>query len=239
MAGLSLLLSELRSQADPDRAKHLQRFFKTGKGEYAEGDQMLGITVPEQRKLARKYDGLSLPDIKRLLQSKWHEERLVALLILVHQFQKGDESLQEKIFNLYLGNTRHINNWDLVDASAEYIVGPWIEDRDKSLLVGLAQSDLIWERRIAMLSTFCYIKKGKPEWALKIAEILVEDQHDLIQKAVGWMLREVGKRCSIESEKTFLKKYFKTMPRTMLRYAIERFEEPERLKWLRGEVENS
>lgn len=234
MACLSSLQSELHAQSDPDRAKHLQRFFKTGKGEYAEGDLMLGITVPEQRKLAKKYKDISLTDITKLLRSKWHEERLTALLILVQQFQAGSDEKKEKIFKLYVANTRFINNWDLVDTSAEYIVGPWMESRDKSLLVELAQSDLIWERRIAMLSTFCYIKKGKPEWALNIAVILVEDQHDLIQKAVGWMLREVGKRCSLKVEKSFLEKHFRKMPRTMLRYAIERFEEQERLKWMRG-----
>lgn len=234
MTNLQSIRSELHSLANPEKAKHLQRFFKTGKGEYAEGDKMLGITVPAQRKLALKFKELSLADVTKLLQSKWHEERLTALLILVYQFQKGDERKQQKIFKLYLDNTPYINNWDLVDTSAEFIVGPWLEEKDKSLLVELAHSELIWERRIAMLATFHHIKKGKPDWALKIAEILVEDSHDLIQKAVGWMLREVGKRCSLEAEEAFLKKHHRKMPRTMLRYAIERFEEPRRMKWLKG-----
>ncbi len=234
MERLSSLRSEMKSLSDPDRAQHLQRFFKTRKGEYAEGDKMMGISVPVQRTLVKKYVNLSLKDVTKILQSQWHEERLTALLILVEQFQKGDDEQQKEIFNLYLKNTKLINNWDLVDASSEYIVGSWLEDRDKNLLIDLAHSDLIWERRIAMLATFCYIKKGNPEWALKIAEVLVADQHDLIQKAVGWMLREVGKRCSLEAEEAFLKKHFKKMPRTMLRYAVERFEEPKRLKWLKG-----
>ncbi len=235
MASLSSLRSEMKFLSDPVRAQHLQRFFKTGKGEYAEGDKMMGITVPVQRTLVRKYLGLSLQDVAKILKSQWHEERLTALLILVKQFQKGNDEQQKEIFELYLKNTRFINNWDLVDASAEYIVGAWLEDRDKGLLIDLAHSELLWDRRIAMLASFCYIKKGNPEWALKIAEILVSDQQDLIQKAVGWMLREVGKRCSPGAEEAFLEKHFRKMPRTMLRYAIERFEEPKRLKWLRGE----
>ena len=234
MSNLPSFRSELKALADPDRAKHLQRFFKTGKGEYAEGDKMLGISVPAQRILAKKYRDLSLEEITDLLQSQWHEERLTALLILVYQFKKGNEQNKKDIFDLYLRNTNHINNWDLVDSSSEFIAGPYLENKDKDLLVQLAHSPVLWERRIAMMATFCYIKKGNPEWALKIAEILIEDPHDLVQKAVGWMLREVGKRCSLEVEKAFLEKHYRKMPRTMLRYAIERFEESERLKWLKS-----
>lgn len=234
MSNLPSFRLELKALADPERAIHVQRFFKTGKGEYAEGDKMLGISVPAQRALAKKYKELSLQDTAQLLKSQWHEERLSALLILVYQFQKGDEAKQKDIFDLYLRNTRYINNWDLVDASSEFIAGPYLENKDKDLLVQLAHSPVLWERRIAMMATFCYIKKGNPEWALKIAEILKEDPHDLVQKAVGWMLREVGKRCSLEVEEAFLEKHYRKMPRTMLRYAIERFEESERLKWLKS-----
>lgn len=232
MADINQLKKMLQNKADKTKEEQVKRFFKTKKGEYAEEDIFLGITVPEQRKVAKQFSGLTITDLTILLQSKIHEERLTALLILVDQFKKGNEKEQNTIYNLYLNNTSHINNWDLVDSSAEFIVGPWLENRDKSILLKLSQSKLLWERRIAMLACFHYIKNHDAKWGLKIAEQLVEDKEDLIQKAVGWMLREIGKRCSQVEEETFLEKHYAKMPRTMLRYAIERFEDEKRKFWL-------
>ena len=208
-------------------------FFKTGKGQYGEGDKFLGITVPQTRTVAKKYWQLPLAEVLQLLQSAFHEERLAALLILVLQYQKGDEKQRKKIFQAYLENTQWINNWDLVDLTADRIVGAYLADKPKDLLFKLAQSKLLWERRIAMLATFHEIKNGRSETSLAIAEKLLSDQEDLMHKAVGWMLREVGKRCSQEEEEKFLQKYIKVMPRTTLRYAIERFEEGKRLRYLK------
>ncbi len=220
---LSELNAELDRLANPEKARFLQKFFKTGKGEYAEGDVFLGITVPELRRLARRFRGLSLDDARELFGSPYHEARLTALIILVEQFRKADMSGREHIFRLYMSRRRRINNWDLVDLSAPYIVGPHLEDRPRVMLDRLAISHYLWDRRIAMLATFHFIRKGDAEDALRIAEILAGDQHDLIHKAVGWMLREVGKRCGEEIECEFLERHCRTMPRTMLRYAIERF----------------
>lgn len=230
---ITQLKSALRAKANPGKVPILQRFFKTGKGEYAEGDKFLGITVPEQRKIAKTFENISLSKLAALLKSIYHEERHTALIIMVAQYKRGHVETQKAIYDLYLDNIKYINNWDLVDVSAEYIVGAWLEDKNKSVLIEMAHSNLVWKRRIAMLSTFCYIKKGNSKWALKIAAILVEDEHDLIQKAVGWMLRELGKRCSLQEEEKFLKKHYQRMPRTMLRYAIERFEKKKRLEWLK------
>ncbi|MFA5103742.1 MAG: DNA alkylation repair protein [Candidatus Margulisiibacteriota bacterium] len=226
----------LRSLASKEKAKILSGFFKTGPGQYGEGDVFLGITVPKIRKAVKAFEGITLAELKILLGSKYHEERLAALLILVAQYKKGDEFLRKKIFQLYLTNTRHINNWDLVDLSAEHIVGQYLSDRPKDLLYKLAKSKDLWERRISVLSTFAYIKEGECDETLKISEMLLKDDHDLIHKAVGWMLREVGKRCSMQKEEAFLKKHYKIMPRTMLRYAIERFPEKKRQMYLRGQV---
>lgn len=223
----------LIQKSNPAKAAHLQRFFKTGRGEYAEGDVFIGVTVPEQRKIAKLFSNLSLNETIVLLHSKIHEERLVALLILVDQYKKGNEQKKEEIYKFYVNNTAYVNNWDLVDTSAEYIVGPWLEIRDKSFLLELSQSHLLWERRIAMLACFHYIKKGNATWALKVAEQLLRDKEDLIHKAVGWMLREIGKRCSQAEEEAFLEQNYAKMPRTMLRYAIERFEEGKRQFWLK------
>mgnify|MGYP001575830650 CR=1 FL=1 len=223
------LRADLRKLADPEKAKILQRFFKTGKGEYGEGDIFLGITVPQSRSIAIKYKNLAFGDIKRLLRSKIHEERLIALLILVHNFKNKDEKEKKYIYDFYLKNTKYINNWDLVDLSADKIVGTSIDSGvvstpQNDILIKLAKSKNLWERRIAIISTFKFIKRQKDaSWTLKIAEILLNDKHDLIQKAVGWMLREVGKQISQKVEEEFLRKYYKNMPRTMLRYAIERF----------------
>ena len=228
-----VLVSELLNAADPRKAAVLQRFFKTGPGEYAEGDIFLGVMVPQTRALVKKYwRDISIPQVETLLRSKYHEGRLAALFILVAKFEKGDECSKKEIFDVYLGNTGHINNWDLVDLTAPRIVGAYLDGRDKKILFKLAHSEIVWERRIAMLATSYDIYKGNPNVALEIAGILVNDKHDLIQKAVGWMLREVGKRCGQKDEEQFLEKHYKTMPRTALRYAIERFDSDKRRYYL-------
>jgi len=225
---LNLITKDLEKAGDKERAKNLSRFFKTGKGEYGEGDIFIGIIVPKQREIAKKYSTLSLKDIQQLLSSKIHEYRLTALLILVLQFQKSND---KSIINFYLKNTKYINNWDLVDLSAHRLLGIYLINKDKSILYKLARSKNIWERRIAVISTFAFINKDKFEDSLKISEILLNDKQDLIQKAVGWMLREIGKRDQKMEEK-FLKKYYKQMPRTMLRYSIERFSQEKRNLYL-------
>lgn len=228
---LKQLQKELHRLSNPLKAKILQRFFKTGKGEYGEGDIFLGITVPEQRRIAVKYRDLRLESLQKLLQSKIHEERLVALLILVEQYKKTDAENKKQIFDFYLQNTKYINNWDLVDLSAEKIMGDFLLGKDKSIIYRLVKSKNIWERRIAIMTTFQFIKNNQLEHTLRVCKILLKDKHDLIQKAAGWMLREIGKRDQ-KAEEEFLKKYYKTMPRTMLRYAIERFDERKRRIYL-------
>ncbi len=221
------IVQELEQLADPKQATLFQGFFKTGKGQYGEGDIFLGIKVPEQRKVAVKYKDVSLTEVQKLLKSKIHEHRLVTLLILVGKFQKADPSERLSIFDLYLKNTRYINNWDLVDLSAPYIVGTYLLDKDRNILYTLAKSTLLWERRIAVLATFTFIRNDDFKDSLKIAEMLLHDDHDLIHKAVGWMLREIGKHDQSTEEK-FLKKHYKAMPRTMLRYSIEKFDDKKR-----------
>ncbi len=203
------------------------RFFKTGPGQYGEGDAFLGIRVPVVRRMAAKYRDLPLKDAIALLQSRWHEERQLALFILVKRYARGTASDREQIFRDYLRLARHVNNWDLVDCSAEHIVGPHLPPRDRRLLKKLAASNDLWERRIAMLATFHYIKRGDFDDALAIARLLLDDTHALIHKAVGWMLREVGNRDRAVEEQ-FLEKHAPVMPRTMLRYAIEKFPEKRR-----------
>jgi 3-methyladenine DNA glycosylase AlkD len=232
---LTNLIKELQDARDPKQAEGLQRFFKTGIGEYGEGDKFLGIKVPIQRQIAKKYTGLNLINIQKLLDSKVHEHRLVGLLILIDKFKKSSESERGDIFNFYLKNSKNINNWDLVDLTAHHIVGGFLEDKKKDKLYELAQSKILWEKRIAIISTFAYIKKSEFKDSLRIAEILINDTHDLIHKAVGWMLREIGNR-DIKIEEEFLKRYYKNMPRTMLRYAIEKFPEEIRKKYLKGEI---
>lgn len=227
---------DLKRLAEPKRAKILSGFFKTGKGEYAEGDIFIGVTVPNTRKIASKYKNADLPTLEKLLMSPIHEERLLSLIILTLQMKKAPEDKMRKIFNLYLKRKAFINNWDLVDLSADKIVGVYLEDKPKDVLVKLARSSSIWDRRIAIISTFHFIKQGEYREALNIAKILHKDKHDLIHKAVGWMLREVGKRCSRETEMKYLATCYKTMPRTMLRYAIEHFSDPERRAYLEGRV---
>ena len=235
---LSDLLKELKQKANPQKAKDLMRFFKTGKGEYGEGDIFLGIMVPESRKLVKKYSDLSLTEISKLIKSKYHEARLIALLILVHKYKSCQPTRQDlvgKIFKFYLVNTRYINNWDLVDLSAGYIVGDYLCQRTvlkraspRIVLLKLAKSKNLWERRIAIISTSVFINKGEYELTFQIVKILLNDPQDLIHKACGWMLREVGKCVSEAKLRAFLDLYGPRMPRTMLRYAIERL--PERTK---------
>jgi len=232
---LSNLKSDLRKHSDKKRAKMSQRFFKTGPGEYAEGDIFLGLTAPVMRELSKKFQDLPQYDVIKFLKSPIHEERMLALLILIEKYRKEDAQGKEKIYRIYLGHTKYINNWDLVDVTAKHIIGAFLNDKDRAPLYKLARSDSLWERRIAILSTFHFIGNNDFADSLKIAEILISDQHDLIHKAVGWMLREVGKR-DLPAEEKFLKKYCTTMPRTMLRYAIERFPETKRQAYLKGKV---
>ncbi|MFA5127150.1 MAG: DNA alkylation repair protein [Patescibacteria group bacterium] len=219
MTGLS---AELKQYSSPQKAVILQGFFKTGRGEYGEGDKFIGVVVPDIRKVAKKYAALPLVGVLSSLRSKIHEERLCALLILVDQYQKGDSKKQKQVFNLYLKNYKYINNWDLVDLTAPRVVGSYLIDKPKDILYKLAKSKNLWQRRIAILSTFAFIYRGDSREAIKISRILLHDKHDLIHKAVGWMLREVGKRCDEKILLDFLDKHHKIMPRTCLRYAIER-----------------
>jgi 3-methyladenine DNA glycosylase AlkD len=227
------LARDLRRASSPARARINQWFFKTGPGEYGEGDRFRGITVPALRQLARRYQELPRPEILRLLKSSWHEDRLLALLILVRQHAGGDDRTRHAIHNLYLRNTRWVNNWDLVDSSAEQLAGAHLAAGGRRRLRQLARSDLVWDRRIAIIASFHYIKRSEFEDALAIAELLLTDEHDLIHKAVGWMLREIGKRDRVVEER-FLRRHAPQMPRTMLRYAVERFPERLRRRFLRA-----
>ena len=264
---LASLRADIHRLADPAKAKFLQKYFKTGPGEYAEGDVFWGLTVPQSRHLIRQYKHLPLSDITKLLKSPVHEERLIALLIMVAQFSKNPRP----VYDLYLQSTKYINNWDLVDLSAPNIIGEYLLDKPIGVLFKLAMSKNLWERRIAIMATFAFIAtrkipvirpgdeasdlgrsptaktlrpsgrelfiyQGNPQPTLQISEILLSDKHDLIHKAVGWMLREVGKRISQDAEETLLKKHYTVMPRTMLRYAIERFPEKLRVKYLTGQI---
>jgi 3-methyladenine DNA glycosylase AlkD len=228
-----LIRSKLKKHANKDKAKLLQGFFKTGPGEYGEGDIFLGINVPTLRALSKEHDKISLPEMVMLLKSAIHEERLLALLLLVRAFSKGDEAVRKKIYDLYLKHTRYINNWDLVDLTAPNIVGTYLLDKSRKPLYELGKSDDLWKRRISILATFAFIKQNDFYDSLKIASVLLADDHDLIHKAVGWMLREIGKRDQYIEEQ-FLKSRYKKIPRTMLRYAIERFPEAKRKKYLNG-----
>ncbi len=231
----STLREKLYKLADKKRAVELQRFFKTGKGEYAEGDCFIGVRVPDIRKLVKAHPETSLNEIKQLLHSTVHEERLLGLLLMVQQYQGGDEVMRKTLYALYLASTPFINNWDLVDVTAEHIVGAWLFERSPKPLYKLAESESLWERRIAIMATFHFIKQNEFDVSLKVAERLRDDQHDLIHKAVGWMLREIGKR-NQGVEEAFLQRHYKVMPRTMLRYAIEKFPGPLRQAYLRGKV---
>lgn len=230
MNTLKELQNELKVKADIEKAAILQRFFKTDPGEYGAGDIFLGITVPELRKLAKKYQDLQLVELETLINSLIHEERLITLLILLNQYKQVE--MRKAIYDFYVANMQYINNWDLVDLSAPHIVGHFLWDKEKMILQKWAQDKNLWKRRIAIVSTFYFIRQNIYQNTLDISAILLNDKEDLIHKAVGWMLREVGNR-DMQIEEKFLKKHYKTMPRTMLRYAIERFPEQKRQAYLR------
>ncbi len=225
------VIKSLKSAGSKNKANFLAGFFKTAKGEYGYGDKFLGVTVPEQRKIAKTYEQLDLKEIENLLKNEFHECRLTGLFILITQYKKADEEKQKKLFRFYLRNIGSVNNWDLVDSSAPYILGHYLLTNNDRTLFQLARSKNLWKRRIAIVATLGFIKKGRYGETLEIAEMLLDDSQDLIHKAVGWMLREVGKR-SPETEKRFLNKHSAKMPRTMLRYAIEKFPEKERKMYM-------
>jgi 3-methyladenine DNA glycosylase AlkD len=228
---LNLIKKELNQLANPIRAEHSQRFFKTGPGEYGENDVFLGLTMPELRVVAKKYfKKITLSDTQILIESKYHEFRMCALVMLVYKYEKGME--RKEIYNFFLKNTKYINNWDLVDVTVPKTVGAYLIDKDRSVLYKLSDSNDLWERRIAVLATFAFIRNNDFKDALNISEILLNDKHDLIHKAVGWMLREIGKKDESVLE-NFLDKHCLQMPRTMLRYSIERLEEKKRLSYLK------
>lgn len=229
------LHQRLKDLANAAIAAHSQRFFKTGRGEYGEGDQFLGIRVPILRQQAKLFQEMPLKEIAHSLKSVYHEERLCALLLLVRKFERGDEKQRERIYKLYLNQTRYINNWDLVDSSAYQIVGAYLFERDREPLYRLVKSCSLWERRIAIIATFYFIKNDQYQDTLKLSKQLLHDHHDLIHKAVGWMLREVGNR-DRKREQAFLGEHYEKMPRTMLRYAIEKFPEPLRKDYLDGKI---
>ncbi|MGO8762978.1 MAG: DNA alkylation repair protein [Desulfobaccales bacterium] len=232
---IAAIQTELDCLADPRRAANLQRYFKTGPGQYGEGDRFRGMSVPVVRKVARKYLHLSLADAGRLLHSAFHEDRLLALLILIDQYYRGDDAFRDEIHCFYLDHTARVNNWDLVDASAPHLMGHYLNHRARDLLDRLAASEVLWERRMAVIATLYFIKQGDYDDTLRIAGLLLSDLEDLIHKAVGWMLREVGKRQATVAE-AFLQAHYRNMPRTMLRYAIERFPEARRQAYLKGAV---
>lgn len=235
LTNLKEIRLEMISLGDFHFAEHHQRFFKTGPGQYGEGDRFHGLRVPAVRKMALRCQQLSLEQIESLLHSAFHEERFLALLLLVRNYSFGDASSQKTIYDLYLNNTKYINNWDLVDSSAHLIVGPWLENRDRAPLYQMAISPSLWEKRIAIMATFHFIRQRDFDDTLELAEILLNDTHDLIHKAVGWMLREIGNR-DLACEEHFLKPRYNKMPRTMLRYAIEKFPEDLRLGYLKGTI---
>jgi len=228
------IIDYLQSLASPEIAEHSLRFFKTAEGEYGACDKFLGIRVPLIRRAVTKYKSASLSTAEDLLSSEFHEIRLFALLLLVSQYSRNKPNEQAKIYNLYLQNTRYINNWDLVDSSAPKIVGAYLQDKDRGRLYELAASDLLWDRRIAIMATFHFIRLNQFDDTLRLSEQLLNDPEDLIHKAVGWMLREVGKR-DLDSELSFLDRHYTKMPRTMLRYAIEKFDQTNRQHYLNTE----
>lgn len=233
---LNDLIQELESYSQGrEKASSSARFFKTGPGEYGEGDFFLGITVPVQRKISKKYyRDLPPEELVEMIHSPYHEHRLTGIFILVLKFEKSKkEEEKQKYVDIYLKNTDYINNWDLVDSSAYKILGPWLANRDRGILYDFAKINHLWKQRIAIISTYHFIRNHEFDDTLEISEILLHHSHDLIQKAVGWMLREVGNR-DLDTEITFLGKHYKSMPRTMLRYAIGKFEEPLRKQFLTG-----
>ncbi|PKM92105.1 MAG: DNA alkylation repair protein [Euryarchaeota archaeon HGW-Euryarchaeota-1] len=227
---------KLKKLSNPEKAKQMQRFFKTRKGEYAEGNIFIGVSVPNLRKIAAECkEKFLLDDLQEILNSKIHEKKSVALFVLVETYKKSDETGKEEIFEFYLKNTKNITNWDLVDVSSPKIIGNYLLNKDRKILYKLAKSKDLWERRIAIISTFEFIKSNQFEDTLKLSKILLNDRHDLIHKAVGWMLREVGKR-DLKAEEKFLKQHYKQMPRTMFRYAIEKFNKEKKQKYLKIKI---
>lgn len=224
---LKELIKEIKSKENKDKTEVFQIFFKTGKGEYGEGDVFIGLSVPIQRQIAKKYfKEISLQDLQNLIENKIHEFRCISLFILCYKYEKeSDEKIKKQYINFYLKNTKHINNWDLVDLSCYKTLGEYLLNKDRKILYDLSKSKDLWEQRVSIISTFAFIKNKEYKDTLAISENLLNHKHDLIHKAVGWMLREVGKRVGEQYEEEFLKKHYKTMPRTMLRYAIERFSE--------------
>ncbi len=229
------LVSRLRAMGDPEIAAHSQRFFKTGAGEYGAGDRFLGIRVPQLRQAAKRYPNVALSEVLKLLRSPLHEVRLFALLLLVQQFERGDDATREAIYRHYLEHTRYINNWDLVDSSAPKILGAFLQHRSRSVLSRLVGSDSLWERRIGIMACFHFIRRNDFTDALKLCQRLIDDEHDLIHKASGWMLREIGNRDG-ETARRFLQRHYRNMPRTMLRYAIEKYPREERQRYLKSMV---
>ena len=232
---LKELDKRVHEKAQPEKVPIYQNFFKAGKGEYGEGDVFVGLTVPSSREIAKEFVDLDFSDIRKLLDDKVHEKRLIGLLILVERYKESDDAGKRKIYDFYMDNLDGVNNWDLVDLSADKIVGSYLMDKDKKVLYDLVKSSNLWGRRISVIATFWFIKQGKFDDSLNICELLLYDDHDLIHKAVGWMLREIGKRDG-EILRSFLGRCYKDMPRTMLRYAIERFDEDERQGYLKSKV---
>lgn len=233
---MNTIQRDLRKKANPERAKASARFFKTGKGQYGFGDKFIGVSVPEQRVIAKKYIDVGFDELETLITSPVHEDRLVALIMLVEKYKKGDSLLRDKIFEFYFLHSRFVNNWDLVDTSAPILVGEFLLDKKITLLLTLAKSQKLWEKRIAIIATFAFIRAKQEKPSFLIADILLDDKEDLIQKAVGWTLREVGKNISQEVEEEYLKSRYKKMGRTALRYAIEHFDEAKRKKYLLGKI---
>lgn len=229
-------IAVLRTFASKERAAVNMRFFKTGKGQYGEGDTFIGVTVPNTRKVAKVFIALSMREVKKLLRSPIHEVRLFGVILWTMQFARGNERVRKATFDAYLGSTSRINNWDLVDTSAPTIVGEWLVERDRRVLSRLAQSKLLWERRIAIVATYAFIRRGDASTTFVIVDLVMNDQEDLMHKAAGWMLREVGKKCGRNVLVDYLKPRYRTMPRIMLRYAIEHFSAVERRRWLLGKV---
>jgi 3-methyladenine DNA glycosylase AlkD len=232
---IAMIVKNLEALSNPGAALFAQRFFKTGPGEYGEGDLFRGIRIPVLRKLSRTLDGTPLPEVILLLASVFHEDRLLALLMLIRRYERGDESTREQVYHLYLANTRFINNWDLVDVSAEHIVGSYLLHRPRTPLYLLAGSKTLWDRRISITATFHFIRRGEFHDTLALAETLLSDREELLHKATGWMLREVGKR-NLGALEDFLLQHYRRMPRVMLRYALERFPEERRQDYLKGRL---
>jgi hypothetical protein len=221
------ITQELQSLSNAEKREIFPKFFKAGKGQYGEGDHFLGVTVPNIRTIAKRHKEISLEEIRELLESEWHEVRLCALIIMVETSKKKDETLRQKLFDLYLSQTNHINNWDLVDLSCHHIVGEYLLDKSRDILYQLAQNRLLWDNRIAIVSTYAFIRKGQLEDTYALSELMMHHPHDLMHKAIGWMLREAGKRDS-DRLYDYIMSHRADMPRTMLRYAIEKFSPIER-----------